>query len=328
MSSARTFDPLRNLWLADPTLPALPEQPLVSVIVPSFRQGRFIGATLETILAQDYRHLEVIVIDGGSTDGTVEVLHGYASEPRLRFVSEPDEGVADAINKGLAMARGQVLAIQSSDDGYLPGAVTTAVQALRSDERPGIAYGDIVKVDELGRELARPRTGSYSLEAWLSKRTYIPQPAAFFRADLAASTTGWDASYFNCDTEFWLRLIWMAPVRKIDQALAIRRMHGEQRDLQREKISASFARMIDESASIRALPWRLRRAAFAGKQLHRVRYNPTPSPLSNRLLLWRAVLAYPELLPGLQAKHRLFPFGAECLAAGSRLRAMLRSSRA
>ncbi len=320
-ASAGRVDPIANRWLGAPGLSELPPQPLVTVIVPSFQQGRFIRETIESILGQDYPNLEVVVVDGGSRDETVEVLRSFSHDPRLRFVSEPDEGVADAVNKGLAMARGQVCAIQSSDDGYLPDAVTTAVSALRDQSRPGIVYGEIVKVDEHGRELGRPRLGPYALEAWLSKQTYIPQPAAFFRKELVQDAGGWDASFFVCDTEFWLRLIWLAPVVKINRALAVRRMHGEQRDTQRAKIAESFTRMIDESREIRALPWSLRRAALAGKLMNRVRYNPRQSRISERALLWRAVLAYPELLSHLQAKYRLIPFGLELLQLGGRIRA-------
>jgi len=322
-SSTINFDPILNRWIGVPELGSLSDEPLVTVIVPSYNQGRFIRETIESILDQTYRSLEIVVIDGASRDETLDVLKSYADEPRLRYISEPDEGVADAINKGLALARGQVCAIQSSDDRYLPDAVEHAVRALADGTTPGIVFGDIIKVDAEGRELARPVTGPYSLEAWLSKQTYIPQPAAFFRLELLPLVGGWDCAYFNADTEFWLRLIWQAPVLKIERPLALRRMHGEQRDRQREEIVESYSRMVDSSLQIRALPWWLRRAALAGKNLHRVRYNPRPTPISNRLLLWGAVLAYPALLTRLEAKHRLIPFGAEMLRWAGRSCRML-----
>src|SRR5437773_2348908 len=115
-------------------------RPLVSVIVPSFNQGKYIRETIDSILAQDYRPLEVLVIDGASTDETLDVLRSYADRPELRWWSERDAGVVDAVNKGLARASGEIVAIQSSDDLYVPGAVAAAVEALA--DGAVLAYGD------------------------------------------------------------------------------------------------------------------------------------------------------------------------------------------
>jgi glycosyltransferase involved in cell wall biosynthesis len=325
--NSTAFDPINNRWLAEPTLDALPKSPLVSVIVPSFNQGRYIRDTIHSILNQTYKNLEIIVVDGASSDETLQVLDTFADEPRLRVFSKPDKGVADAVNKGLHLARGQVGAIQSSDDVYLPDAVESGVKALSRESRPGIAYGDIIKVDAEGNELARIVTGGYSLEAWLTKQTYIPQPAAFFRLALIDKAGMWDPTFFNADTEFWLRLIWHAPVIKINQALALRRMHGEQRDTQSRKICESYARMMTTSSGIKTLPFRLRRAAAAGSLLHRIRYNPQPTALSNRILLWRALAIYPELFPKLQSRYRLVPYGAEILQWAGMVRRRIRAVR-
>ena len=107
---------------------ALPEHPLISVIVPSFNQGAFIRKTIESALQQDYRPIEVVVMDGASTDNTVDILKSFGDIPELRWVSEPDQGVVDAVNKGLRLARGEIAAIQSSDDFYLPGAFSTVAE--------------------------------------------------------------------------------------------------------------------------------------------------------------------------------------------------------
>src|SRR5438046_444877 len=96
---------------------------LLSVVVPSFNHNRFIGRTLDSILNQSYRPLEIIVCDGASTDGTVETLRRYAAlHPEISWLSEPDSGPADAVNKGLARIKGEIAAIQNSDDIYYPGA--------------------------------------------------------------------------------------------------------------------------------------------------------------------------------------------------------------
>ena len=105
-------------------------QPLVSIIVPSYNQGRFIRRTLESIFTQDYQPLQVIVVDGASTDETVDVLRSFDGTPGFEWVSEPDSGVVEAVNKGFARARGVIGGIQSSDDFYLPGAIGAGVLML------------------------------------------------------------------------------------------------------------------------------------------------------------------------------------------------------
>src|SRR4051794_8626300 len=100
-------------------------QPVVTVVTPSYNQGSFIRATIESVLRQDYPHIEYIVMDGGSTDETASVVKDYAS--RLKFISERDRGQSHAINKGFRTAKGDILAWLNSDDLFLPGAVEAAV---------------------------------------------------------------------------------------------------------------------------------------------------------------------------------------------------------
>src|SRR5690349_15995087 len=104
------------------------QEPLVTVVTPSYNQGQFIRATIESVLSQDYPHVEYIIMDGGSTDETAAVVKDYAS--RLTFISEKDRGQSHAINKGFARARGKVLSWLNSDDLYLPGAIRTAVDGF------------------------------------------------------------------------------------------------------------------------------------------------------------------------------------------------------
>ena len=137
-------------------LPPLPEDCLVSIIVPSYNQGAYIKQALDSILEQTYQPIEIVVVDGASTDATLDVLHTYDTVSEVKWVSEPDNGVVEAVNKGFAMASGQVLAIQSSDDAYAANTVVdTALKALRADSDVGLLYGDVQKIDAAGRLMNR-----------------------------------------------------------------------------------------------------------------------------------------------------------------------------
>ncbi len=288
-----SLEPLRVKPIPDGASPVvlgpLPDRPLLSVIVPSYNQGAFIGEMIESALEQDYRPIEIIVIDGASSDQTLEALERYRGVDEVRWLSEPDSGVVEAVNKGFALARGQVLAIQSSDDSYLPGAFSRAIDFLRMHPSVGLAFGDIVTVDAEGRELHHTAHPPYSLEGFLGKRFYIPQPSAFFRREMIETLGGWDERYFIADTELWLRMLFRTEVRKIDALLARRRLHEGQRNQQSARIVESYWQMIASSPEIAALPARLRRIANAGAHLHAVRYNPSGSFFTASLHLWRAL---------------------------------------
>jgi len=124
------------------------EHPLVTIVTPSYNQGEFIEETLQSVARQDYDHLEHVVVDGGSDDETVDVLKQYENRYDLRWVSEPDEGQSDAVNKGFEKARGDVVGWLNADDVYYTRQViTSVVDAFR--ERPDIdvVYGDDVLMD-------------------------------------------------------------------------------------------------------------------------------------------------------------------------------------
>lgn len=270
--------------------------PLVSIIVPSFNQGRFIRETLESCLAQDYRPLEVIVVDGASTDGTVAVLHDYDGRPEVRWISEPDSGVVEAVNKGLALAQGEFAAIQSSDDCYLPGAVSAAVAALRMDPGLGFVFGDILKIDAEGKELARTRLGAFTREAVLAVQTWIPQPSCFFRLSLARELGGWRESVpYAADTDLWFRMMLRAEARKLDIVMAKRRVHDTQRDTRGDRIIRDYTCMIHDLFDRYGAPSGLRAAAEAGVLMQMNRYGyEDPEPLKRQRAREAGIL-YPAL---------------------------------
>lgn len=288
-------------------LDALCSQPLVSIVVPSFNQGRFIRETIDSILSQDYRPLEIHVIDGGSRDETVDVLKSYGEIPELHWVSEKDRGVVHAVNKGFARVNGEIIGIQSSDDTYLPGAISFMVDAFHQRPLHGLLYADIETISAEADLLRSSNIGEYSLTNFLSKRTWIPQPSAFFRRAMLESCGGWDERYFNADTELWLRMVFRTQVEKLDGSIAQRRLHDDQRNHQAAKIADGYRRMILDSADIRQSDSRIRRAARAGIHVHSIRYNASNSHLVASYHLWMALVKDPSLWATFRSSPLLVP---------------------
>jgi glycosyltransferase involved in cell wall biosynthesis len=270
--------------------------PTVSVIIPSFNQGKFIKETIESVLAQDYRPIEIIVVDGASTDQTLEILHQYDGVPEVKWKSERDRGVVEAVIKGFALAQGEIGAIQSSDDSYLPGAIRRGVEALLHDPGLGFVFGDIVHIDARGQELSRTSLRPFSLEGVFSLETWIPQPSTFFRMPLAKKLGGWRETVpYAADTDLWFRMAFQTKAAKIDAVFAARRIHEAQRDKQGSLIASDYSKMIDSLDDLRHAPARLRRAAAAGKLLMKNRYGIDNSYWVLFIRQWRAAIIYPPL---------------------------------
>jgi glycosyltransferase involved in cell wall biosynthesis len=201
-------------------------KPLVSIVTPSFNQARYLEQALNSVLGQPYPRLEYIVIDGGSTDGSLEVLERYR-ERLARLVSEPDRGQADAINKGLAMAQGEIVAWLNSDDAYLPGAVGEAVNVLDGDPSLAMVYGDGLMVDSDLTLLDRhtyPQLGVVDLLSF----EVILQPAVFMRRRVLEDAGYLDPDYqLILDHELWIRIASRHPIRHVSRFWAIERTHRE-----------------------------------------------------------------------------------------------------
>ena len=201
----------------------MPEHhPLVSVITPSYEQARFLEETIRSVEAQDYPHVEHVVVDGGSSDGTLDVLRRH---PGVRWISEPDEGQAHALNKGLAMAQGEIIGWLNSDDLYLEGAVARGVDAL---ERSGAAmvYANLIEIDEAGAEIGRQKARLPNQRRQLLGRNSIPQPTIFVRRAAVDAVGGLDPTYhYAMDYELWLRIGARFPIEYVDDWWAAFRRH-------------------------------------------------------------------------------------------------------
>ena len=199
--------------------------PLVSIVTPSYNQVDFLEETIRSVLSQGYPRIEYIIVDGGSMDGSLEIVQRYASQLAW-WVSEADQGQTDAINKGFGHASGEVLAWLNSDDTYLPNAVAEAVGFLQANPEAGMVYGDANLVDDAGTVIGRFPARQTDYHRLMRGYVHIPQQAAFFRADLWRQVGPLDPSfYFAMDYDLWVRIAQIAPLCYYPRLWANFRLH-------------------------------------------------------------------------------------------------------
>jgi glycosyltransferase involved in cell wall biosynthesis len=211
--------------------------PRVSIITPSLGQGAFVGETIRSVLSQDCPYVEHIIIDGGSTDNTFEVLNAYRD--KITWISEPDRGQADAVNKGFRMAKGDILGWLNSDDTYNPGAVAEVVEYFARHPEVVMVYGDAYYIDRHGKIIGRYPTEQFRFER-LAESSFICQPAVFIRADVVKKVGELDAGLQLCmDYDYWIRIGKNYPSTMIKylegKYLANSRVHGETKTVTMEE---------------------------------------------------------------------------------------------
>ncbi|MEF3312866.1 glycosyltransferase family 2 protein [Paenibacillus sp. GYB004] len=205
-------------------------KPLVSVVTPSYQQGPFIRETIESIVSQDYPNVELIVVDGGSKDETVAILEKYARRygDRFRYISEKDRGQSHALNKGLALARGEIIGWLNSDDTYWPKAIRRAVDSLRKHPEYGLVYGKANHTDR-NNQLLRPYPVDPSVDrVRLFDVCTVCQPAVFIRKKVLDDVGPIDESLQFCmDYDLWMRISAKYRFGYIDEVLANSRLHDD-----------------------------------------------------------------------------------------------------
>jgi glycosyltransferase involved in cell wall biosynthesis len=219
--------------------------PLVSIVTPSFNQARYLEQTMRSVMEQDYPNIEYIVIDGASKDGSVDIIQRYALEsgsllPENQkqasgfqkhsiayWVSEKDSGQAEAINKGLSRATGEIVAWLNSDDYYLPGAVSAAVKVFEANPEVALVYGDMLAVDQNGQTTNLMKYGQLSLADLLCFQI-IGQPSVFFRRDVLARAGLLDTTFhFLLDHQLWIRIAQHGKILHVPQVWSAARYHAE-----------------------------------------------------------------------------------------------------
>jgi glycosyltransferase involved in cell wall biosynthesis len=249
--------------------------PLVSIITPSYNQAQYLEATILSVLDQDYPNLEYIVVDGGSTDGSQEIIKKYQKQ-LVWWTSERDRGQADGINKGLARARGEFVAWLNSDDLYEPGAILEAVKALQQNPDVNLVFGNVAAIDAEGRVINLMRYGDWQVED-LIHFEIIGQAGVFLRRAALEVSGTLDLSYqLLLDHHLWLRIGAAGCLRHIDRTWASARFHAAAKNVARAQAFGEEAyrivRWMEEYPPLRKQYRAQKNQAWAGAHRMNARY--------------------------------------------------------
>ncbi len=220
------------------------DKPLVSIVTPSYNQGKFIEDTLLSVKNQDYSNIEHIVVDGGSTDNTLKILKKYEGTYNLRWISEADKGQSNAVNKGFKIVKGDIVGWINSDDGYFDISTISSVVKY-FDKHPGVnvIYGNAAEIDEnnLISGIINARKFNYN---YLRKTCFLIQPAVFFRRSVIENFKLNEKLEFAMDYDFWLRISKKNKFKYMNRILAV------DRNQQNRKTIAGSDDMLKESISL------------------------------------------------------------------------------
>ena len=198
----------------------------VSIVIPAYNLGRYLAEAIDSVLGQDYPHVELMVVDDGSSDQTAEVLHSYG--PSIIWWTQPNAGQAAALNAGWGRASGEILAYLSADDSLAASAVSNAVRVLDADRSVACTYSDYKLVDRHSRLIRTVRTKDQAYRRLVENVECVIGPGAFFRKSLFAQVGGWSEEFRQSpDLDYWLRAGLAGEFRRIPETLATFRVHEQ-----------------------------------------------------------------------------------------------------
>jgi glycosyltransferase involved in cell wall biosynthesis len=203
--------------------------PSISIVTCSYQQGKFLDATICSVLDQNYPNLEYLIIDGGSTDGSADIIKRYASQLEY-WVSEPDGGQTKALIKGFKRSRGEIMGWLCSDDLLLPGALETVADFFAAHPEVAAAYGDSLWIDGNSNYIRCKREMPFYRFVFFYDHNYVPQPSMFWRRSLYDAVGGLDERFnFAMDADLWERFSARAKIAHIPKYLSCMRLYAEQK---------------------------------------------------------------------------------------------------
>ena len=264
------------------------QQHRVSVVIPCLNRAHFLVPTIESILEQDYPHIECIVMDGGSTDGSVEILKSYGD--RIKWRSEPDDGHADAVNRGWLMSKGEILAWLNADDVWIvPDTVSQAVAYLQENPEVDVVYGNCGSIDVDGNLVGMSYLHEWDLEYAVEYCDHcIPQPASFIRRSILEKVGWLDTAFLKIDHELWLRIGLVGTIRHLNIMLASARdikglsFNGRLAAPSCIQLTRKFYSLPDVPPSLRSK----KRRAMSNSYLKGIDYAFAGGPI------WKMIFAY------------------------------------
>jgi glycosyltransferase involved in cell wall biosynthesis len=202
----------------------------VTTITAVLNTKEYLEECIQSVLSQGYSNIEHLFIDGGSTDGSIDILSKYCDEypNRIRFISEPDKGGWDAVNKGILLSKGDILGFMGSDDTYEPDAIQTAVDYFKANKDAYLVFGICNYVNEKGEIMSRYRISDFNLKESINGRPMGAGPATFYKREIFNTVGLFDGSVaLACDFDFAVRARKIYQVHRIEMALANFRFHKD-----------------------------------------------------------------------------------------------------
>jgi len=223
------------------------DNPLVSVITPVLNGAKYLEECLQSVLNQSYPYIEHVIVDGGSTDGTLDILSSYqAKHPdRVRFISKPGQGIGEAMNNSIRMAKGKIFGSINADDFYELDAVQTVVEFFRANPGAYFVFGGCNIIDEKGKIIGRSKPKDFDLKEMINETNCIPSPSAFYKREVTEKV-GWFETSIGSDRDYWIRVGMIFPIRRIEEVLSSFRVHpgsattGSSTEIRRMHIRANY----------------------------------------------------------------------------------------
>jgi glycosyltransferase involved in cell wall biosynthesis len=202
---------------------------LVSIITPVLNGVKYLEDCIQSVLSQTYPHIEHIFIDGGSTDGTLEMLRSYQAKypERIRVISEPDRSAGEAWNKGLRMAKGEIFGWLGSDDIYEPDTIQTVMEFFRKNPDAYFVFGGCNFINEKGEIIGKAQIKDFDLKEAINDTCYIPCPSAFYRREIIKKVGSMDTTINACDLDYWIRVGKVFQIHRIEKLLSNFRLHKD-----------------------------------------------------------------------------------------------------